>query len=54
MLDRLQRDGADAEIIALPHRIAQQMDIAEIGQEAGLGLVVGVAHLVADLGAFAR
>ena len=54
MLDRLQRDGADAEIIALPHGIADQIDAAQVRQEPRLRLVIGMADLVADLGAFAR
>ena len=54
MLDGLQRDGADAEIIALPHGIADQIDIAQIRQEPCLRLVVGMADLIANLGAFTR
>ena len=49
MLDRLESNGGDVEIIALPHRIAEQMDIAQVRQEPRLGLVVGVADLVSNL-----
>ena len=47
MLNRLQRMGADAEIVRIAQSFAHQVDLAEIGVEAGLGLVVGMADLMA-------
>ena len=47
MLNRLERVGTDAETIGEPHGIADQADIAQIGQKAPSDLVVGMAHIVA-------
>jgi len=47
MFNRLQSIGADAEIIGIAQSFAHQVDLAEIGVEAGLGLVVGMADLMA-------
>ncbi len=48
MLHRLQRDGRDAQPIGQAHRIAHQAHVAQVRHEAGLGLVVGMADLVAN------
>src|SRR5688500_3053705 len=43
----------DAELEALVELLAQQRHVLQVGQEDALGLVVGVAHVVADLAALA-
>src|SRR5690606_10771639 len=53
VLDRAQPVGRDAELEALVELLAQQRDVLQVGQEHALGLVVGVAHIVADLAALA-
>ena len=54
MLDR--PDGMGREAQAHPHaeRVRQDRRDLQVGQEAPLRLVVGVAHIVADLHALAR
>ena len=54
MLDRLQRIGADLERDGLAQRVADEMNLAKIGQEPPLGLVVGVADGIADKDALSR
>jgi hypothetical protein len=48
MLDRLQCIGADLQRHRLAKRIADEMNLAKIGQETPLRLVVGVTHGVTD------
>jgi hypothetical protein len=51
MIDALQRIGRDAQADVAAERVGDEGDVAEVGQEPALGLDVGVAHLVAHLGA---
>jgi hypothetical protein len=54
MIDALQRVGRDAQADVAAERVGDEGDVAEVGQEPALGLDVGVAHLVAHLGALGR
>src|SRR3546814_443276 len=53
MLDRPQAVRRYAQLHALAERVRQQRHILQIGQEGALGLVVRVAHIVANLAALA-
>jgi hypothetical protein len=53
VLDRAQAVGRNAELEAAVERLAHQRNVLQIGQKRLLGLVVGVAHIVADLTALA-
>src|SRR6186713_1866716 len=53
VLDRAQPVGRDAELEALVELLAEQRHVLQVGQKDALGLVVGVAHVVADLAALA-
>jgi hypothetical protein len=54
MIDGLDRVGGDAQADVAAERVGDEGDVAEVGQEPALGLDVGVAHLVARLGALGR
>jgi hypothetical protein len=54
MLDRTQARSRHAELETLFKAVRQQGDILQVGQEGTLGLVVGVAHIVAYHAALAR
>src|SRR5262249_47966353 len=49
MIDRLERIGADAQLDRAAERVRDQRHVEQVGQEAPLGLDVGVADLVSDL-----
>jgi hypothetical protein len=51
MIDALDRVGGDAQADVAAECVGDEGDVAEVGQEPALGLDVGVAHLVAHLGA---
>src|SRR6186997_2169984 len=53
VLDRTQPVRRDAKLEAAVELLAQQRHVLQVGQEDALGLVVGVAHIVADLAALA-
>ena len=53
MLDRTQTVGRNAELEAPVESFGHQRDVLEVGQEHALGLVVGVADVVAGLTALA-
>src|SRR6186713_284328 len=53
VLDRAQAVSRNAELEALVELLAEQRHVLQVGQEHALGLVVGVAHVVADLAALA-
>jgi hypothetical protein len=54
MIDAFERIGRDAQADVAAERVRDEGDVAEVGQEPALGLDVGVAHLVAHLGALGR
>lgn len=54
MIHRLQRIGRDAQADVAAERVGDEGDVAQVRQEPALGLDVGVAHLVAHLGALGR
>jgi hypothetical protein len=54
VVDALDRVGGDAQPHVSAQRIRDEGDVAEVRQEPPLGLDVGVAHLVARLGALGR
>jgi hypothetical protein len=54
VVDALDRVGGDAQAHVLAQRVRDEGDVAEVRQEPPLGLDVGVAHLVARLGALGR
>ena len=53
VLNRTQTVGRNAELEAAIQLFAQQRDVLQIGQKDPLGLVVGVADIVANLATFA-
>src|SRR3546814_13783932 len=53
MFDRTQAVGRYAQLHALAERVRQQRHILQVRQEGALGLVVGVADIVANLAALA-
>lgn len=53
VLNRTQAVGRHAELEAAAQLFAQQRDILQVRQKYALGLVVGVANIVAHLAAFA-
>src|SRR6185437_4979840 len=54
MVDALDRVGRDAQAHVAAERVRDECDVAQVRQEAPLGLDVGVADLVADEGALGR
>ena len=53
MFHRAQAMRRDAKLEAAVQLFADQRDVLQVGQEDALGLVVGVADVVADLAALA-
>jgi len=49
MIDRLERIGRHAQLDRPSERVRDHGDVEQVGQEAPLGLDIGVAHLVPDL-----
>ena len=54
VVDALDRVGGDAQANVPPQRVRDEGHVAQVRQEAPLGLDVGVADLVAGLGALGR
>lgn len=54
MIDALDRVGGDAQAHVAAQRFADEGHVDQVRQEAALGLDVGVADRVADLGALGR
>jgi hypothetical protein len=54
VVDALDRVGGDAQAHVAPQRVRDEGHVAQVRQEAPLGLDVGVADLVAGLGALGR
>jgi hypothetical protein len=54
VVDALDRVGRDAQAHVAAERVGDEGDVAQVRQEPALGLDVGVAHLVAHLGALGR